>query len=277
MSQVWEYSETEGSERLVMLALADFCDDEGFCFPGITRIAKKCRISERTVQRIISSLIERGEVKRKSGEGLRVCGDRGVGHTNLYQLIIKKGCQSVTPLPNNSSIGVTSKVDWGDIAVSPKPSGESSGEIHTLPIRAANAPSGTLFEDEEFPEVSTTSKPLKKSGKKKKMDGYSFDVLTSYTDAKPLPFLTGSLTGLIVKCRKDADANSVSLLAAVKEFTEHVDSIIVNDKSKTAFVPTFYNYLSKRLYMMKPEDILRSGKFKGHTDIGDSRGGHTVL
>lgn len=112
MSKVFEWSEAEGTDRLVMLALADFCDDDHVCFPGIARVAKKCRVSERTVQRSMTNLEATGELERVPGAGLRVTGPRGPGYTNAYKLAFpKRGCQSVTPNPEGGdrqgSKGVT--------------------------------------------------------------------------------------------------------------------------------------------------------------------------
>ncbi len=41
MSIVWESYPGGGSELLALLALADWSDDEGRCFPAIASIAKK--------------------------------------------------------------------------------------------------------------------------------------------------------------------------------------------------------------------------------------------
>ena len=89
MTKVWEWSSAEGNELLVMLALADFCDDDGVCYPGIARIAKKSRLSERTVRRIIDSMIEKGEIVKEVGGGIEVKGERGSHHTNKYTLQIR--------------------------------------------------------------------------------------------------------------------------------------------------------------------------------------------
>ncbi len=127
MSRVFELSKAEGTDRLVMLALADFCDDQGVCFPGIARIAKKCLVSTRTVQRSLSRLCELGELWCESGAGIEV---KGHGFTNRYKVRLS-GCQSVIPVDRGDTggkTGVSNRASRGVIAVSPESSGESSGE-----------------------------------------------------------------------------------------------------------------------------------------------------
>lgn len=50
----WAWEQTlPPSSKLVLMALADIADDAGKCWPGVRLIARKCCVSERTVQRVI--------------------------------------------------------------------------------------------------------------------------------------------------------------------------------------------------------------------------------
>ena len=60
LSQVWESYDGDGSELLVLLALADWCDDDGRCFPSIAAIGHKARLSRSQVQRVMRKLMEQG-------------------------------------------------------------------------------------------------------------------------------------------------------------------------------------------------------------------------
>lgn len=61
MTKVWdEFPGGGGSELLAMLALADWSDDAGRCYPGIAAIAKKIRLSRSQTQRVIHGLIDAG-------------------------------------------------------------------------------------------------------------------------------------------------------------------------------------------------------------------------
>lgn len=61
MTKVWEeFPGGGGSELLAMLALADWSDDFGRCYPGIAAIAQKIRLSRSQTQRVIHGLIDAG-------------------------------------------------------------------------------------------------------------------------------------------------------------------------------------------------------------------------
>lgn len=54
MTSVWDGFPASGSELLAMLALADWCDDNGgSLYPSIKAIAKKIRVSESQARRIV--------------------------------------------------------------------------------------------------------------------------------------------------------------------------------------------------------------------------------
>lgn len=83
MTYVWETAQASGTELLCLLALADFANDEGEAYPGIKRLAKKCRIGERGIQKVLRKLEESGEIKIEQCEGLKT----STGHTNKYTLV----------------------------------------------------------------------------------------------------------------------------------------------------------------------------------------------
>jgi len=62
MSKIWQSSRRKGSELLLLLAIADNANDSGYAYPGIEYLARKSRLSERQVRRIIQSLEESGEL-----------------------------------------------------------------------------------------------------------------------------------------------------------------------------------------------------------------------
>lgn len=69
MSKVWDSSQQKGSALLMLLALADFANEDGYCWPSIGTLAHKSRMSERETQRIIKKLEQDCEiyVQRNAG------------------------------------------------------------------------------------------------------------------------------------------------------------------------------------------------------------------
>lgn len=62
MSAVWEHSQQSGGALLVLLALADFANDDGHCYPSVGTLADKSRMSRRNVQYILRDLEAAGEI-----------------------------------------------------------------------------------------------------------------------------------------------------------------------------------------------------------------------
>jgi hypothetical protein len=61
MSLVWESFPRGGSEKLVMLAMADFANDQGgSVHPSISLIGRKCSLSRSQARRIVHALIKEG-------------------------------------------------------------------------------------------------------------------------------------------------------------------------------------------------------------------------
>ena len=60
-------------DRMLLLAMADNSDDDGFCFPSVATIARKSGADPSTIKRHRTALIERGLLVRIGDE---VAGDR---------------------------------------------------------------------------------------------------------------------------------------------------------------------------------------------------------
>lgn len=54
------------TEKVVLLALADYSNDDGECWPGQVSLAEKCDVSERTIRNTLNSLNEKGRVAIES-------------------------------------------------------------------------------------------------------------------------------------------------------------------------------------------------------------------
>lgn len=68
-SYVWEHSQHKGPELLLLLAIANIADTRGFAYPGVPRLARDIRMSERTTQRAIHACEASGELEVRRGAG----------------------------------------------------------------------------------------------------------------------------------------------------------------------------------------------------------------
>ena len=100
MAKVWESELPTQTHKLVLLAFADYADEDGMCWPSIGRIATRSQISHRQVQRITASLKEVGllEVLEKERQH----------KTPTYKIREDR----LTPLPES---GMTDATVRGDI------------------------------------------------------------------------------------------------------------------------------------------------------------------
>lgn len=87
---------TTAGERLVLLALANYADERGECYPSVKRVARDCNMSPRGVQYAIDKLVQAGLVERarQGANDPRIRADR---RPNLYRLLLNGGVQPVHP------------------------------------------------------------------------------------------------------------------------------------------------------------------------------------
>jgi hypothetical protein len=78
MSMVWDRGPEKQADRFVLLAIADYANDDGECWPSIGGICRKTCMSERGVQTIIRRLEAQGWLHIETGSGRRNC--------NLYTI-----------------------------------------------------------------------------------------------------------------------------------------------------------------------------------------------
>jgi hypothetical protein len=113
MAAVWKQSRLKGPARLVLLAVADCCNDEGEAWPSIKTIAEKCLISERQVQSMLRRAAELGEIEIDEKGGKKTA----TGATNRYRLLLSIGVKDSTPLggrgEENRTPGVKDCVNQG--------------------------------------------------------------------------------------------------------------------------------------------------------------------
>ena len=60
MAKYWRDAPYDGTQLLLLLALADYANDSGYCFPTQKQLAEKCRCSERHVRSLMKNFVEDG-------------------------------------------------------------------------------------------------------------------------------------------------------------------------------------------------------------------------
>lgn len=118
MATVWDGFPAGGSELLALLALADWADDEGNCWPSMTAIARKTRLSRSQSQRVVHKLIVDGFLELTGNET-----GGAPGSTRQYRIILS----SLTG--RMGATGSTSATGRTDAAEGPHGCGET-GRIH---------------------------------------------------------------------------------------------------------------------------------------------------
>lgn len=69
MTRVWEHSQHGGGTLLVLLALADYANDNGVCWPDVATLATKARLTDRQVSNVLKDLIKAGDLAMVQGRG----------------------------------------------------------------------------------------------------------------------------------------------------------------------------------------------------------------
>lgn len=133
MSAVWENGPQEQSLRFVLLALADYANDDGECWPSVGSVAKKTCLTERGVRKIIGRLEEGGWVEKVIGGGRQ--------NSNLYRV----KTLNVVPPERGSPLNVVPK--------NPEPECINPERGSLNPERGSPKPSRTIKEPSDKPSA----------------------------------------------------------------------------------------------------------------------------
>lgn len=101
MARVWAESKHSGSDLLMLLAIADFSDDEGNAYPAVGTLATKCRMSSRNANYVLTSLQQSKELRVIKGSGPR--------GTNRYRIVLD-GVKAAAPLKSSAPLQPASVV-----------------------------------------------------------------------------------------------------------------------------------------------------------------------
>lgn len=80
---VFENTELKGADRLMMLAIADYCDEQGSCYPSYRRLAMKCNVARRTAVKTCNRLVASGDLAIVKFAGI----ETKQGNTNRFYML----------------------------------------------------------------------------------------------------------------------------------------------------------------------------------------------
>lgn len=149
---LWYTESLRPNQRLVALALADFADDAGRCYPALKTIGIKCGYSRRQVSRIVQQLTMLGYVTVSVAATARTSPVYQLHPNTLKRYQLRKRRQHDTPPPEghlviSEATDGAPRDDMGDTPevtpVSPSPSENHQGPPET-PLREVDR----LLDDE---------------------------------------------------------------------------------------------------------------------------------
>ena len=118
MSDVWQSSQSKGTARLVLLAIADHCNPSGIAWPSLTRLASYVNVDRRNVIHAVNTLVEIGELKRiKTGR---------TGRATTYRVVLGSDASVTSDASDTSDGSVTQVVS----VASPQPSMNRHSSIY---------------------------------------------------------------------------------------------------------------------------------------------------
>ena len=91
-TRVWTQSSKRNAPLLLLLALADWADEFGYCHPSLEQMAIKCRQTERNILNLIGELEKVDELRRVA----RGKGGRGKFSGSVYQVIAGMNAEEIS-------------------------------------------------------------------------------------------------------------------------------------------------------------------------------------
>jgi hypothetical protein len=162
MTRVWEHAPHKESTLLVLLALADYADDNGICWPDVASVAKKARITDRRVIDIIRSLEDDGSIafSKGGGRGRRSCYAVLLGltdeqkekvkeiHRNYFSenKTLKQGVKGENNSPKKERKGELQRSERVNYSVNSQPGLTQQDAPNPEPIRHVDPSLGSVLE-----------------------------------------------------------------------------------------------------------------------------------
>lgn len=160
MAEAWERRDIEDApELLVLLALADFANDDGWCWPSMVALGQKARMSDRQARTYVRRLEARGLVQCPSTKG-------GKGRSNKYRVCL--GVDTRKPAsefgqPEEAQSKAETRNSASDYeADSRKPASEFKGGNPEVGFRDERRKGGSTASQRRKPTSEEPSEPSRK-------------------------------------------------------------------------------------------------------------------
>lgn len=180
-NRVWKHSQKGGTPLLLLLAMADWSDDWGYCYPSIEQMAVKCRQTERNILNLIADLEQAGEMRRVA----RGKGGRGKFSGSVYQVIVGMSKEEISASEQVSpkALDTFARINSGEMSV-PSP-------------RKPNAQTDEKISGEKF-------SPEKQSPEFSPLFPYSLKELINVSDSTSPPPTIGQQKDLVMEEQAEA-------------------------------------------------------------------------
>lgn len=173
-NRVWKYSQKGGTPLLLLLAMADWSDDWGYCYPSIEQMAVKCRQTERNILNLIADLEQAGEMRRVA----RGKGGRGKFSGSVYQVIVGMSREEISASEQVSpkALDTFARIDTGEMSrpTPRKPNAQTdekiSGENFSPEKQSPESSPVVPYALKELINVSDSSTPPPAETSKKNME-----------------------------------------------------------------------------------------------------------
>lgn len=188
MARVWDHSTQSGTHLLMLLAIADFADDDGRAYPSVATLAKKCRMQPRNANVILAALRASGELDVRIGHGPH--------GTNLYRVCM-------TPEGLQKRAGVQERAGVQGIAATPAKdcSTPCKGLLDT-PARDCTQTTSEPSENHQEPKRVRAKRATRSPVKRSLPDDFAISAqVQSWAAEKGYGDLAGHLESFIGKAR----------------------------------------------------------------------------
>lgn len=154
MSGVWADADVKGGTLLVLLALADFANDEGECWPSLDTLAHKARLSRSQTKSTVATLERDGFIEV----------DRGTGRETSRYRIVAGGGRKLTPSTDRQGVrnrptNLRKLTPRGSESVDPLHSKEPSKNRHRTTTEPDAAVDGKVLAFQLYEETVGTLDP----------------------------------------------------------------------------------------------------------------------